>query len=195
MSLSVGVLPSQLCLQSPDSRHLSTGGGTQPPRSGQTLTGNRLWEVAILKVLMKKTSFFRVVTGLFLTILLKNHDCSHVLKWCLQRVCVCVCVCVYPLQAAGTAMSALIHALYETGNVGVARFIARKNATPRLVALLPQIKAAHEVIIPGANSIIPLSLVCVQCLVMLHLPFMEDIRQYTFPSLSGPSNTATPTGK
>ena len=42
-------------------------------------------------------------------------------------------------------MSALIHALYETGNVGIARFVARKNAAPRLVTLLPQIKTSHEV--------------------------------------------------
>jgi ATP-dependent DNA helicase 2 subunit 2 len=75
-------------------------------------------------------------------------------------------------EGAGTAMSALIHALYETGNVGVARFVARKNAVPRLVALLPQIKASHE------------------CLLMLHLPYMEDIRQYTFPSISGPGSSA-----
>ncbi|CAI8032323.1 X-ray repair cross-complementing protein 5 [Geodia barretti] len=80
-------------------------------------------------------------------------------------------------QNAGAAMSALIHALYETKNVGVARYIARKNAAPRLVALLPQIKASHE------------------CLLMLHLPFMEDIRQYTFPSLSGPSGSATPSAE
>jgi hypothetical protein len=30
---------------------------------------------------------------------------------------------------------------------------------------------------------------------MLHLPFMEDIRQYTFPSLSGPSGSATPSAE
>ena len=52
-----------------------------------------------------------------------------------------------PPQSAGAAMSALIHALYETNNVGVARYVARKNAAPRLVALVPQIKASHEVMI------------------------------------------------
>ena len=57
-------------------------------------------------------------------------------------------------QAAGTAMSAMIHALYETNNVGVARFVARKSAAPRLVALLPQIKASHEVIIAGDDVMI-----------------------------------------
>ena len=48
-------------------------------------------------------------------------------------------------QNAGNAMSAVIHALYETGYVGVARFVARANAVPRLVALLPHIKSSHEV--------------------------------------------------
>lgn len=51
---------------------------------------------------------------------------------------------LYP-QCAGRAMSGLIHALYETGTVGVARYVWRQNAAPRLVALLPQIKASHEV--------------------------------------------------
>jgi hypothetical protein len=64
-------------------------------------------------------------------------------------------------QNAGAAMSALIHALYETKNVGVARYVARKNAAPRLVALLPQIKASHEVIITGDDVMMNYVLVTV----------------------------------
>ena len=91
-------------------------------------------------------------------------------------------------------MSALIHALYETKNVGVARFVARKNAAPRLVALLPQIKASHEVITAGDDVMVVVDMET-QCLLMLHLPFMEDVRQYTFPSLAGASSgPSTPSG-
>ena len=43
-------------------------------------------------------------------------------------------------------MSAIVHALYETSLAGVARFVARSNAEPRLVALFPEIEASHEVI-------------------------------------------------
>ena len=64
-------------------------------------------------------------------------------------------------QNAGAAMSALIHALYETKNVGVARYVARKNVAPRLVALLPQIKASHEVIITGDDVMMNYVLVTV----------------------------------
>eukprot|EP00731_Ephydatia_muelleri_P010449 Em0005g1035a len=78
-------------------------------------------------------------------------------------------------ENASTAMSALIHALYETDMVGVARYVWRKNATPKLLALVPSIKADRE------------------CLLMFQLPFMEDIRQFVFASLPGKKKHFEPT--
>lgn len=53
-------------------------------------------------------------------------------------------------------MSALIHALYETDMVGVARYVWRKNATPKLLALVPSIKADREVMeLLGCCGILP----------------------------------------
>ena len=43
-----------------------------------------------------------------------------------------------------------------------------------------------------------MALVCVnlfQCLMMLQLPFMEDIRQFVFASLPGENKSMQPTGK
>ena len=48
-------------------------------------------------------------------------------------------------QHAGTAMSAFIHALYETNMVGVVRYVWRNNAQPKLMVLVPHIKAEYEV--------------------------------------------------
>ena len=42
-------------------------------------------------------------------------------------------------------MSAFIHALFETEMVGVARYVWRSNSQPKLVALIPKIKADEEV--------------------------------------------------
>ena len=42
-------------------------------------------------------------------------------------------------------MSALIHALYETGMAIVVRYVFRNNSSPRLCALFPHIKPDYEV--------------------------------------------------
>ena len=44
-----------------------------------------------------------------------------------------------------TALSSLIHALYEMDMAGVVRYVFRKNANPRLCALVPHIKPDNEV--------------------------------------------------
>ncbi|ESO85299.1 hypothetical protein LOTGIDRAFT_235806 [Lottia gigantea] len=67
--------------------------------------------------------------------------------------------------AAAVALSALINALYETDSVMVARRVYAANSAPRLGCLLPVIKTDYE------------------CLYWIELPFMEDLRQFTFGSL------------
>lgn len=78
-------------------------------------------------------------------------------------------------EHAGTAMSAFVHALYETNMVGVVRYVWRNNAQPKLMVLVPHIKAEYE------------------CLMMFQLPYMEDVRQYTFNSLPGSKRQFQPT--
>eukprot|EP01117_Protostelium_nocturnum_P014755 TRINITY_DN5645_c0_g1_i1.p1 TRINITY_DN5645_c0_g1~~TRINITY_DN5645_c0_g1_i1.p1 ORF type:complete len:726 (-),score=197.55 TRINITY_DN5645_c0_g1_i1:67-2244(-) len=75
---------------------------------------------------------------------------------------------VIPLPAdevAQVALSSLIHALAETESVAIVRYVKRANSIPHLGVLIPHIK-------PG-----------VECLYFNSLPFAEDLRQYTFPSL------------
>ena len=52
---------------------------------------------------------------------------------------------VHVLQAAGKALSAFIHALYETNMAGLARYVWRKDTQPKVMALIPKIKAETEV--------------------------------------------------
>ena len=49
------------------------------------------------------------------------------------------------MQNAGRALSAFIHALYETNKVGVARYVWRKDSQPKIMALIPKIKSDSEV--------------------------------------------------
>lgn len=69
-------------------------------------------------------------------------------------------------EAAGTALSALIHALAETDSVAIVRYVKRNKSAPHLGVLVPHIKADYE------------------CLFYCSLPFAEDIRQYPFASLA-----------
>ncbi len=43
------------------------------------------------------------------------------------------------------ALTSLIHALYEMNMVAIVRYVFRKNANPRLCALVPKIKADSQV--------------------------------------------------
>ncbi|XP_022297407.2 X-ray repair cross-complementing protein 5-like [Crassostrea virginica] len=68
-------------------------------------------------------------------------------------------------ETAVVALSALINALYETNMAIIVRKVYSAATAPKLGCLLPHIKSSYE------------------CLIYVELPFMEDIRQYTFGSL------------
>ncbi|XP_068428249.1 X-ray repair cross-complementing protein 5 [Clinocottus analis] len=68
-------------------------------------------------------------------------------------------------EHAGVALSALIQALDELNMVAIVRYAYARNANPQVGAAFPCIKKDHE------------------CLIYVQLPFMEDLRQFTFPSL------------
>ncbi|WAR17053.1 XRCC5-like protein [Mya arenaria] len=71
--------------------------------------------------------------------------------------------------AAGIALSALINALYETNMCAIVRRVYNASSSPRVGCLVAHIKADYE------------------------LPFMEDVRQFTFGSL--PLKEENPTNK
>ncbi|KYQ93240.1 ATP-dependent DNA helicase [Tieghemostelium lacteum] len=73
---------------------------------------------------------------------------------------------------AESSLSALIHAMAETNQVALVRFVKKANSSPNLGVLTPQIKADYE------------------CLYYNTLPFTDDIRQYQFPPIS-PQNPLT----
>ncbi|XP_006817632.1 X-ray repair cross-complementing protein 5-like [Saccoglossus kowalevskii] len=68
--------------------------------------------------------------------------------------------------AAGVAMSAIIQALYETNMVAIVKKLNSARGVPRIGLLTPHIKAKYE------------------CLFYNELPYNEDVRQYTFSSLT-----------
>lgn len=63
------------------------------------------------------------------------------------------------------AISSLIHALYETSSLAIARLVTKDGKDPVLVALAPSIEPEYE------------------CLLEVELPFNEDVRSYRFPPL------------
>jgi ATP-dependent DNA helicase 2 subunit 2 len=69
-------------------------------------------------------------------------------------------------EVAVRAFSALVWAMLEVDVVAIARFVYRTGLAPRLVALVPRYKASYE------------------ALLMVQLPFCEDLRDFTFPSLA-----------
>lgn len=88
--------------------------------------------------------------------ILREHYMSNVL-------------CVAPQAGdplAATALSSLIHSLYLLKSVAIVRYVWRKNAIPHIGFLSPHIKADYE------------------CLYYTQLPFAEDVREYSFASLS-----------
>ncbi|XP_065185037.1 X-ray repair cross-complementing protein 5-like [Sycon ciliatum] len=70
-------------------------------------------------------------------------------------------------QHAAIAFSALVHALAETDKMAVVRYVARANSAPKIGVCFAHIRPLYE------------------CLIFTAMPFMEDIRQYTFASLTG----------
>ncbi|KAL4218077.1 X-ray repair cross-complementing protein 5 [Mactra antiquata] len=77
-------------------------------------------------------------------------------------------------EAAAVALSAIIHALHETEMYAIARRVYDARSSPKVGCLVPHIKLDY------------------QCLFWFELPFMEDVRQFTFGSLpvkdDNPSN-------
>ncbi len=67
--------------------------------------------------------------------------------------------------SSALALSALIHALYEKRSVAVVRYVKRKNSNPLFGILTPLIKPD------------------VECLYFNQLPYVEDMRDFTFRSL------------
>lgn len=67
-------------------------------------------------------------------------------------------------EHAGVALSALIRALNELQMVAVVRYAYDRRSNPQVGAAFPCIKKDYE------------------CLMYVQLPFMEDLRQFTFPS-------------
>ncbi|XP_029967221.1 X-ray repair cross-complementing protein 5 [Salarias fasciatus] len=68
-------------------------------------------------------------------------------------------------EHAGVALSALIRALDELKMVAIVRYAYDRRSNPQVGAAFPCIKQDYE------------------CLMYVQLPFMEDLRQFTFPSL------------
>ncbi|XP_072436176.1 X-ray repair cross-complementing protein 5 isoform X1 [Chiloscyllium punctatum] len=68
-------------------------------------------------------------------------------------------------EHAAVALSALIHALQELDMMAIVRYIYDRRSNPQVGVAFPMIKDKYE------------------CLVYIQLPFMEDLRQFTFTSL------------
>ncbi|XP_067108403.1 X-ray repair cross-complementing protein 5 [Osmerus mordax] len=68
-------------------------------------------------------------------------------------------------EHAAVALSALIRALDELNMVAIVRYVYDRRCNPQVGAAFPCIKDKYE------------------CLMYVQLPFMEDLRQFTFPSL------------
>ncbi|TNN84455.1 X-ray repair cross-complementing protein 5 [Liparis tanakae] len=68
-------------------------------------------------------------------------------------------------EHAGVALSALIRALDELNMVAIVRYAYDRRCNPQVGAAFPCIKKDHE------------------CLIYVQLPFMEDLRHFSFPSL------------
>ncbi|XP_053454109.1 X-ray repair cross-complementing protein 5 [Nycticebus coucang] len=77
-------------------------------------------------------------------------------------------------EAAAVALSSLIHALDELDMAAIVRYAYDRRANPQVGVAFPLIKDAYE------------------CLMYVQLPFMEDLRQYMFPSLKN-NKKYTPT--
>lgn len=77
---------------------------------------------------------------------------------------------------ARTALAAMVQACWEREAAGLARYVRAANSSPRLVALLPIME-----------SDAPASFL------MVALPFAEDLRRFTFPSLQALPRALQPT--
>ncbi|KAM9804939.1 X-ray repair cross-complementing protein 5 [Neosynchiropus ocellatus] len=67
-------------------------------------------------------------------------------------------------EHAAVALSALIRALHELDRVAIVRYAYSRAANPQVGAAFPCVKQGYE------------------CLIYVQLPFMEDLKLFTFPS-------------
>ncbi|XP_047671352.1 X-ray repair cross-complementing protein 5 isoform X1 [Tachysurus fulvidraco] len=75
-------------------------------------------------------------------------------------------------EHAAVALSALIHALDSLKMVAIVRYVYDRRSNPQVGAAFPCIKDKYE------------------CLEYVQLPYMEDLRQYIFPSLENKKKLA-----
>ncbi|KDO24367.1 hypothetical protein SPRG_10445 [Saprolegnia parasitica CBS 223.65] len=78
---------------------------------------------------------------------------------------------------AQEALAALVRAMADENKVAIARFVARANAAPKVVVLIPNTCSGKD----GR----------LHCLWLQQIPFEEDMRQYEFPSLRVAKATPT----
>uniref|UniRef100_A0A7N8WRH9 X-ray repair cross-complementing protein 5 n=1 Tax=Mastacembelus armatus TaxID=205130 RepID=A0A7N8WRH9_9TELE len=78
-------------------------------------------------------------------------------------------------EHAGVALSAVIRALDELEMVAIVRYAYDRRSNPQIGAAFPCIKRDYE------------------CLMYVQLPFAEDLRQFTFPSLESKKFTPSDT--
>lgn len=108
-------------------------------------------------------------------------------------------------DAGRVGLSALIHALNDTGMVALVRYVKRKNSSPILGVLTPCAYCCGTTLFafpPVFDPAVPLALPCAaivttraaaaaageehstfEVLYLNVLPFAEDLRLYTFPDL------------
>ncbi|XP_072117243.1 X-ray repair cross-complementing protein 5 [Mobula birostris] len=75
-------------------------------------------------------------------------------------------------EHAAVALSALIHSLEELEMVAIVRYVYDRRSHPQVGVAFPLIKDKYE------------------CLIYIQLPFMEDLRQFTFSSLKNNKKAA-----
>lgn len=111
-------------------------------------------------------------------------------------------------QHAGVALSALIQALDQLDMVAIVRYAYDRRSNPQVGAAFPCVKQHYEVRSRTPAHAAVLRRQCLmatelmhfclvsrtqQCLKYVQLPFMEDLRHFTFPSLEN-NKKFTPSG-
>lgn len=111
-------------------------------------------------------------------------------------------------QHAGVALSAFIKALDQLNMVAIVRYAYDRRSNPQVGAAFPCVKQHYEVRLHTPEhgtilydvGVLGLELIhsshvswLQQCLKYVQLPFMEDLRHFTFPSLEN-NKKFTPSG-
>ena len=91
-------------------------------------------------------------------VVLAFTDAANVERWQYMSGVDCVAPEKGGDEQSAVAFSAFVNAVYDLRQVALCRFVARKNARPQLVALIPDIDLNLE------------------CFYLVQLPFADDIR-------------------